>query len=106
MRYALLAMLCLLPIGAHADPKGLEPLPESAQPPVVGAEESPSVTITQKGEEKIEEYRLHGQLYMIKVTPAHGRPYYLVDLKGDGKFVRQAPMDSAIRPPMWVIHRF
>ena len=25
---------------------------------------------------------------MIKVTPAHGVPYYLVDREGDGKFTR------------------
>lgn len=108
MRYAIIALLSLLSSQAFANPSGLEPLPDVPPPPVVSGDNQPEpeVTITKKGDEKIEEYRMHGHLYMIKVTPAHGKPYYLVDMKGDGKFVRQAPMDSAIRPPMWVIHRF
>ncbi len=43
---------------------------------------------------------------MIKVTPKHGVPYYLVDPKGDGKFVRRGQINPAVQPPMWVIHRF
>jgi hypothetical protein len=109
MRYAIIALFCLLSSQAYAaDPKGLEPLTD-VPPPLTansGNVAEPEVTITQKGEEKIEQYRVHGHLYMIKVTPKHGVPYYLVDMRGDGKFVRQAPGDSAIRPPMWVIHRF
>lgn len=107
MRYAIIALFCILSSQALAeDPKGLEPLPDTPPPPIVGRDNQPEVTITQKGEEKIEQYRIHGHLYMIKVTPKHGAPYYLVDMKGDGKFVRQGPRDSAVRPPMWVIHRF
>ncbi|MBY0579553.1 MAG: DUF2782 domain-containing protein [Burkholderiales bacterium] len=106
MRYAILALFCLLSSQALADPKNLEPLPDVPPPPVVSGETEPEVTITKKGDEQVEEYRINGQLYMMKVTPAHGKPYYLVDMKGDGKFVRQAPFDSAVRPPMWVIHRF
>ena len=105
MRYAIIALICLASSQALADetPKGLEPIPDV--PPVVGKDggEPPEVTIKQKGEKKIEEYRMHGHLYMIKVTPKHGVPYYLVDMKGDGQFVRQTPM---VRPPMWVIDRF
>lgn len=109
MRYAIIALACLLPLAAFADdPKGLEPLPDAPPPPVVTGEKSPEpeVTIKQKGEEKIEEYRIHGHLYMIKVTPKHGVPYYLVDQKGDGQFVRRGSIDPGVRPPMWVIHRF
>ncbi|NNM83323.1 MAG: DUF2782 domain-containing protein [Burkholderiales bacterium] len=106
MRIPFLALLCLLSVSAHAaEPKGLEPLPD-AVPPIVGSDKQPEVTSKEKNGEKIEEYRMHGHLYMIKVTPAHGPSYYLVDMKGDGKFVRQAPRDSSVRPPMWVIHRF
>lgn len=108
MRYAILALFCLLSSQAFADPKGLEPLPDVPPPPVVAGENQPEpeVTIKQKGEKKIEEYRIHGQLYMIKVTPKHGVPYYLVDPKGDGKFVRRGQINPAVQPPMWVIHRF
>ncbi len=53
MRYAILALFCLLSSQAFADPKGLEPLPDVPPPPVVKGEDQPEVTIKQKGEEKI-----------------------------------------------------
>ena len=49
---------------------------------------------------------MSGKLYMIKVTPKIGKPYYLVDDRGDGKFSRQESLDSGFRPPRWVLHRF
>ena len=68
--------------------------------------EEPQVTITKKTGQTIEEYRAGGKLYMIKVTPKHGKPYYLVDDRGDGTFVRQDSLDTGFRVPRWVIHRF
>ncbi|MFY9260142.1 MAG: DUF2782 domain-containing protein [Gallionella sp.] len=64
------------------------------------------VTITKQAEQTIEEYRMGGRLYMIKVTPKGGVPYYLVDDRGDGKFARQESLDTGFRPPQWIIHRF
>src|ERR1700742_4940308 len=39
--------------------------------------------------EKVEEYRMGGKLYMMRVTPKHGHPYVLVDSKGAGTFAPQ-----------------
>jgi hypothetical protein len=77
-------------------------------PPATGgfSDEEPQVTITKKSGQTIEEYRIGGRLYMIKVTPKIGKPYYLVDDRGDGKFARQESLDSGFRPPSWVIHHF
>ena len=66
----------------------------------------PQVTILKRGTDTVEEFRVGGKLYMIKVTPSHGRPYYMIDERGDGKFARQENFDTGIRPPMWVIHSF
>jgi len=66
----------------------------------------PQVTITKRGDDRVEEFRINGKLYMIKVTPAHGTPYYLIDEKGDGRMSRQESLDSGLRVPMWVIHKF
>jgi hypothetical protein len=52
-----------------------------------------------------EEYRLNGQLYMIKVTPKHGKPYYLIDAEGSGQF-RRSDLEPAVAVPMWVIKRW
>lgn len=70
------------------------------------ADQGPQVTITKQTEQTVEEYRVSGRLYMIKITPRNGPPYYMVDDRGDGKFSRQESLDSGIRPPRWVIHKF
>jgi hypothetical protein len=33
----------------------------------------------------IEEYRVSGQLRMVKVTPSRGAPFYMYDKNGDGR---------------------
>jgi hypothetical protein len=47
----------------------------------------PQVTIVKSETETREEFRVKGKLYMVKVTPAVGKPYYLVDRQGDGIMV-------------------
>ena len=110
MRLLSLLLLSGLSISAFAQPpvpSNLEPLPP---PPAFDAQEAPvdepEVTITTEKEQTVEEFRANGKLYMIKITPKHGVPYYLVDDKGDGKFARQESMDSGLRVPRWVIKRF
>ena len=69
----------------------------------------PEVKTFKRGEEKVEEFRVKGKLYMIRVTPAHGVPYVLVDINGSGKFgaPSQGPADAHnISVPMWVIGTF
>ncbi len=87
----------------------LQPVPEPPGPPP-GLELDPSlepqVTIQRRGTETVEEFRIRGRLYMIKVTPAHGVPYYLIDEYGRGDFARRDSYDTGTRPPMWVIHQF
>ena len=92
-----------------AKPPSLQPVPEPPPPPP-GLEFDPAlepqVTILKRGADTVEEYRIGGRLYMVKVTPAHGVPYYMVDRIGDGKFVRDDTLGSHSRPPMWVIFTF
>jgi hypothetical protein len=101
----LLSCLSLVAYAAKPVPDNLEPLPP---PPAMdgASEDEPEVTIIKKTEQTVEEYRVGGKLYMIKIIPKVGKPYYLVDDQGDGKFSRQESLDSGVRPPRWVIHRF
>jgi len=97
-----------LPLAAQQPPK-LEPLPEPPPPPPGLAPDpalEPQVTITKRGEDKVEEYRVNGKLYMMRVTPPHGVPYYLIDTAGDGSMVRRDSLDSGVRVPQWVIRTF
>ncbi len=112
MRLLIAALiLCVaLPVAAQDQSKpALQPLPPPPPPPP-GMEPDPGlepqVTIIKRGSDTVEEYRVSGKLYMIKVTPASGVPYYMLDENGDGKFRRQESLDLGIRPPMWVIHSF
>ncbi|MDR1888078.1 MAG: DUF2782 domain-containing protein [Zoogloeaceae bacterium] len=68
--------------------------------------EEPQITIRREERSTVEEYRLGGKLYMIKVTPEIGEPYYLVDNDGDGHFETHSPTDSGVKVPMWVIGTF
>ena len=111
MRRLTLALLAAvaLNVAAQTRPPKLEPIPEPPPPPAGSLNESlePQVTITRRGEDKVEEYRVSGKLYMLRVTPPHGVPYYMVDNTGEGTWVRQSgSLDSGVRVPMWVIGTF
>ena len=88
-------------------PENLQPVPDPPPPPPgfdLDPALEPQVTIIKRGTRHSRGVRVGGKLYMLKVTPAHGAPYYLIDEKGDGKMTRQDSFDSGVRPPMWVIH--
>ena len=110
MRLIAAAVFCLA-LSAYAQsnrPKDLQPLPEAPPPPQPQIDQSlePEVTIIKRGEETIEEYRVHGKLYMVKVTPSHGVPYYLLDENGTGKFTRHDDLDNPVKVPLWLILEF
>lgn len=95
-------------VAVAAQDTALEQVPEAAPPPPPrvqsGETLEPEVTIQQKGEEMIEEYRVGGRLYMVKVTPSIGKPYYLLDSDGDGKLeTRMSHLTSNFVVPSWVI---
>ncbi|WP_036266246.1 DUF2782 domain-containing protein [Methylobacillus glycogenes] len=100
----------LLPLIAFAAdiPKDLEPLPEAPPPPagMEGENPEPEVTITKKGADTIEEYRINGELYMMKVTPATGVPYYLTKDDQNAGWARSEGVGAPISIPKWVLFRF
>jgi hypothetical protein len=81
------------------------------QPPVIpepladGQTIEPEVNIVNKSNgDQVQEYRVNGQLYMIKVTPARGYPYYLMDTDGDGSLeTTQHELDSGLLIPNWIL---
>jgi hypothetical protein len=105
----LLAGLAGTAFAADAPQPTLQPLPPppALEPNAQDSDLEPQVTITEKKDVTIEEFRAGGKLYMIKVTPKVGPPYYLIDERGNGEFARQdGPTGLQISPPRWVIHRF
>jgi hypothetical protein len=104
-----------LPLNANAEapkattpPAGLQPLEDIPPPPIVGDDQvtaEPQVTITKKNGETIEEYRINGQLYMLKVTPAHGVPYYMHKEDQNGGWLMDGP-SQPLSVPKWILFRF
>ena len=79
--------------------------PTQGQPPSVlpGSD----VVIIQHEDETVEEYRIGGRVYMIKVEPGKGVPYYLVDTDGDGKLeTHYSDLTENIVIPQWVLFRW
>ncbi len=65
--------------------------------PVVQVKEFPNRTV--------QEYRINGNLYMIKIKPKFGPPYYLVDDSGTGEleFRRDDPARDMLIPKWTLI---
>ena len=95
-----------------AQPSNLEPLEQVQPPPKVVDGEAlddpaiePQITIRKKGKETIQEYRINGEMYMMKVTPEHGVPYYLHKEDSNGAWINDGP-NPPLSVPKWIIFRF
>jgi len=88
-------------------PPAAVPEPPEIPPALVDGEAiEPEVTIIKKEEGTIYEYRINGMLYMIKVEPQVGPPYYLVDRDGDGEFDSRSTDPTKIAVPQWILLRW
>jgi hypothetical protein len=108
---ALIVLLAIAAAPVFAQNRAdLQPLPAVPPPPPemvpFDAALEPQVTIKKRDGDTVEEFRLAGKLYMIKVTPSHGVPYYLMDKKGDGSFSAMDTLAPPVSVPMWVIGTF
>ncbi len=104
----LLSALCQPALAAAPDDPPPPPQsPPQSLPPSGEEELHPEVTIRHHKEKTVEEYRIGGQLYMIKVIPKVGKPYYLVDSDGNGSLdMRQDELEPRLLVPTWVIFRW
>jgi hypothetical protein len=94
----LTALLLALPGVAAAQAEDADIPPEHRLAPGDG---DPEVTIIQRPDMTITEYRSGGQVYMIKVDPDVGPPYYLIDRNRDGEWDER--MGPDITAPQWTI---
>ena len=66
----------------------------------------PEITITKDGKSITEEYRINGQLYMVKVTPDGAPPYYLYKETAGGGWLRLNRISEPFIIPQWVVFEF
>ena len=108
----IILMFSLFPPAMAEEPPVLEPLPDEASLPAsTGMSDEdlmePEVTITRRKDAVVHEYRINGQLYMVKIIPSRGYPYYLMDADGDGLLEsRYNQIDPALLVPRWMIFRW
>ena len=70
-------------------------------------EEPPGIVIQPRPEARAQEYRAGDRVFMIRIWPAKGPPYYLVDLDGDGRLeTRRSDLDPEVLTPQWVVGRW
>ncbi len=95
---------------ATAQEEQPERFPEAPPPPPKvqsGETLEPEVTIRRDETQTVEEYRVNGRLYMIKVKPDVGPTYYLMDADGDGNLeTRRNELDPGFQIPGWVLFRW
>ena len=105
------ALLLQGPVLAQEDLEKPPPIPPESSadvpiPPKVQDEQiEPTVTIREEEERTIEEYRYDGQIYMVKITPKGGIPYYYIDTDGDGNLeldIDQKAMNP-VQPVYWKV---
>jgi len=110
MKYFLLPGLLAFIIQAAITVQAADaPPPPASLSDQEGQEEiEPEVVIIQRKDKTIEEYRVNGRLYMIKVTPKNAPPYFLLDNDGDGTMEsrRSVSLEPDIMIPQWVLFRW
>lgn len=105
---ALFLLISCFPINAEeeVDTPQFEAVPEPPDlpdPVESGEVLEPEVTIIQRDDAVIEEYRVNGKLYKVKVTPSVGPVYYLVDRNGDGQMERMSDIYNDYSVPQWTL---
>jgi hypothetical protein len=77
--------------------------PEVQPSPITGETVEPEVTIREGQRETIYEYRVRGRVYMVKVKPQIGPPYYLTDTNGDGTLDQRSNSPLNIDINQWIL---
>ena len=108
LMFILTALLMVTPLMAQEDLERPPPIPaeeieDVPIPPKVQQEQiEPTVTIREEENRLIEEYRMNGQIYMVKVTPKGGIPFYYIDTDGDGQL--ELDVDQRAMNPVQPVH--
>ena len=107
IKFSLLSLILISNTSVAEQNQDLAPVPEPPELPMPvqsGETLEPDITIIRRGKKTIQEYRKNGVLYMVKIVPAVGPAYYLMDTDGDGNMdVRRSDLDRGSYVNQWKI---
>jgi len=97
------------PFAFAATPADAELLDEVPPPPKVQdgevLEGEPEIVIRKKDKKTVHEYRMNGELYMMKIIPDHGVAYYLYREDQHSDWVNVGP-NPPLAVPKWTLFTF
>lgn len=71
---------------------------------VADSDLEPTVTVREQPGATVQEYQVNHRTYQVKVTPAVGAPYYLVDEDGSGDMAwHRGETHNASNVPQWAL---
>ncbi len=80
---------------------------EDVDPALMDEGLEPEINIQQFDNREVQEYSINDRVYMIKITPTHGFPYYLVDPDGSGEMeYKRDTLGLEVNPPQWTLFRW
>lgn len=106
MRYLLaLSLVFILNLAKAEQTPDFVSVPEPPELPMQvesGEILEPDISIIRKGKDTIQEFRKNGKLYMVKIIPIVGPPYYLINTDGDGSLdVSGSDLDKGSKIHQW-----
>lgn len=87
------SLACVLSCAAMLSACATDTARDAAAPPQIPADAQTAIKVAENGDE-ITEYRVAGQLRMVRVKPVRGPAFYLYDRNGDGRIDR----DQTVSP--------
>jgi hypothetical protein len=83
------------------------PIPDKKPPPAGKDSSAPTVSIRSADNgDIVEEYRQGGKVFMVRVTPKRGKPYYLYDDDRNGRLDRTDADKASVSPVYWTIYEW
>lgn len=80
---------------------------EDVDPSLIEESFEPEINIQQFDNRQVQEYSVNDHVYMLKITPKNGFPYYLVDPDGTGEMeYKRDTVGLEVNPPQWTLFRW
>jgi hypothetical protein len=96
--------LFAFPLTAWAADTAPAPEPPDLPPQVESGEVlEPEVTIIESDKGTIQQYSVNGHVYMAKIIPVAGPPYYLLDTDGDGELDVRKDHPTEAATQQWIL---